>query len=115
MDEQTKDPDVLNVLVLERVDRTKNMARYYVLSVEPRDCRSGCGWLSGDGGPRNADRAPDSIAASCRIAASRYCRVSANRSIGSMRVLRCFVSNISTALDTVFVSIQIQFSRAIRV
>jgi predicted DNA-binding WGR domain protein len=35
MDEQTKDPDVLNVLVLERVDRAKNMARYYVLSVEP--------------------------------------------------------------------------------
>ncbi len=30
-----RDPDVLNVLVLERVDRTKNMARYYVLSVEP--------------------------------------------------------------------------------
>ena len=35
MDQQTKDPDVLNVLVLERIDRTKNMARYYVLSVEP--------------------------------------------------------------------------------
>jgi predicted DNA-binding WGR domain protein len=35
MDEQTKDPDVLNVLVLERIDRTKNMARYYALSVEP--------------------------------------------------------------------------------
>ena len=35
MEQQTKDPDVLNVLVLERVDRTKNMARYYVLSVEP--------------------------------------------------------------------------------
>jgi hypothetical protein len=35
MDEQTNDPEVLNVLVLERVDRTKNMARYYVLSVEP--------------------------------------------------------------------------------
>jgi predicted DNA-binding WGR domain protein len=35
MDEQAKKPDVLNVLVLERVDRTKNMARYYVLSVEP--------------------------------------------------------------------------------
>ena len=37
MDQQTKDPDVLNVLVLVlgRVDRTKNMARYYVLSVEP--------------------------------------------------------------------------------
>jgi predicted DNA-binding WGR domain protein len=35
MDQQTKDPDILNVLVLERVDRTKNMARYYVLSVEP--------------------------------------------------------------------------------
>jgi predicted DNA-binding WGR domain protein len=35
MNEQTKDPDVLNVLVLERVDRTKNMARDYVLSVEP--------------------------------------------------------------------------------
>jgi predicted DNA-binding WGR domain protein len=32
MDQQTKDPDVLNVLVL---DRAKNMARYYVLSVEP--------------------------------------------------------------------------------
>jgi predicted DNA-binding WGR domain protein len=35
MNEQTEDPDVLNVLVLERVDRTKNMARYYVLLVEP--------------------------------------------------------------------------------
>ena len=35
MDEQTKDPELPNVLVLERVDRTKNMARYYVLSVEP--------------------------------------------------------------------------------
>jgi predicted DNA-binding WGR domain protein len=35
MDQQTKDPDVLNVLALERVDRTKNMARYYVRSVEP--------------------------------------------------------------------------------
>ena len=35
MDDQAKDPDVLNVLVLERVDRSKNMARYYVLSVEP--------------------------------------------------------------------------------
>ena len=35
MGQQTKDPDLLNVLVLERVDRTKNMARYYVLSVEP--------------------------------------------------------------------------------
>jgi predicted DNA-binding WGR domain protein len=33
MDQQTKDPDLLNVLVLERVDRTKNMARY--MSVEP--------------------------------------------------------------------------------
>jgi hypothetical protein len=36
--------------------------------------------------------APASIAASCRIAASRYRRVSANRSTGSMRVLRCFDS-----------------------
>ena len=35
MDDQVKDPDVLNVLVLERVDRSKHMARYYVLSVEP--------------------------------------------------------------------------------
>jgi hypothetical protein len=35
MDQKTEDPDVLNVLALERVDRTKNMARYYVLSVEP--------------------------------------------------------------------------------
>jgi predicted DNA-binding WGR domain protein len=35
MVQETKDPDVLNVLVLERVDRKKNMARYYVLSVEP--------------------------------------------------------------------------------
>ena len=33
MDQQPKDPGA--VLVLERVDRTKNMARYYVLSVEP--------------------------------------------------------------------------------
>jgi hypothetical protein len=37
MDEQPKDPDALNVLVLERIDRTKDMARYYVLSrKEPR-------------------------------------------------------------------------------
>jgi predicted DNA-binding WGR domain protein len=35
MDQQTKDPELLNMLVLERVDRTKNIARYYVLSVEP--------------------------------------------------------------------------------
>jgi predicted DNA-binding WGR domain protein len=35
MDQQTQDPQLLNILVLERVDRTKNMARYYVLSVEP--------------------------------------------------------------------------------
>ena len=39
--------------------------------------------------------APASIAASCRIAASRYRRVSANKSIGSMPVLRCFASNIA--------------------
>ena len=49
LDQQTKDPDVLNVLVLERVDRTKNMARHYVLSVEPtlfanrRWCAAGVG------------------------------------------------------------------------
>jgi hypothetical protein len=35
MVQETDDPDALYVLVLERVDRTKNMARYYVLSVEP--------------------------------------------------------------------------------
>jgi predicted DNA-binding WGR domain protein len=35
MAQETENPDALNVLVLERVDRTKNMARYYVLSVEP--------------------------------------------------------------------------------
>jgi NAD(P)H dehydrogenase (quinone) len=35
MEHGIKDPDVVNVLVLERVDRTKNMARYDVLSVEP--------------------------------------------------------------------------------
>jgi predicted DNA-binding WGR domain protein len=35
MDQQTEDPEHLNVLVLERVDRKRNMARYYVLSVEP--------------------------------------------------------------------------------
>ena len=35
MDQQTQDPDLLNILVLERVDRTKNMSRYYLLSVEP--------------------------------------------------------------------------------
>ena len=50
MDQQTKDPDVLNVLVLEQVNHTKNMARYYVLSVEPtlfaesfRWCAAGAG------------------------------------------------------------------------
>ena len=35
MVQETDDPDALNVLMLERVDRTKNIARYYVLSVEP--------------------------------------------------------------------------------
>jgi predicted DNA-binding WGR domain protein len=35
MVQETDDPGALNVLVLERVDRAKNMARYYVLSVEP--------------------------------------------------------------------------------
>jgi predicted DNA-binding WGR domain protein len=35
MDKQSKDQDLLNVLVLERLDRARNMARYYVLSVEP--------------------------------------------------------------------------------
>jgi predicted DNA-binding WGR domain protein len=34
MDQRTENSNVLNVLVLERVDRAKNMARYYVLSVE---------------------------------------------------------------------------------
>jgi len=29
------DPTLLQVLVLERVDRAKNMARFYVLSIEP--------------------------------------------------------------------------------
>ena len=28
-------PTLLQVLVLERVDRAKNMARFYVLSIEP--------------------------------------------------------------------------------
>jgi hypothetical protein len=46
MDQQTKDPDVLNVLVLERVDRTKNMARYYVLSVEPTPCSPNRRWCA---------------------------------------------------------------------
>jgi hypothetical protein len=31
----TNDPDALSVLVVERLDRTKNMARYQVLSFEP--------------------------------------------------------------------------------
>ena len=31
----TDNPTLLQVLVLERVDRTKNMARFYVLSIEP--------------------------------------------------------------------------------
>jgi predicted DNA-binding WGR domain protein len=35
MVQETDDPNVLQVLVLERVDRARNMARYYVLSVEP--------------------------------------------------------------------------------
>lgn len=35
MDQQTKDLDLLNVLVTERVDRTKNTARYNILSAEP--------------------------------------------------------------------------------
>ena len=29
------DPTLLQVLVLERVDRARNMARFYVLSIEP--------------------------------------------------------------------------------
>jgi predicted DNA-binding WGR domain protein len=31
----TDNPTLLQVLVLERVDRAKNMARFYVLSIEP--------------------------------------------------------------------------------
>ncbi len=29
------DPTLLQVLVLERIDRARNMARFYVLSIEP--------------------------------------------------------------------------------
>ena len=32
---EADDPTLLQVLVLERVDRAKNMARFYVLSIEP--------------------------------------------------------------------------------
>jgi hypothetical protein len=49
MDQQTTDPDILNVLVLERVDRTKNMARYYVLSVSRR-CSPNRRWCAGGAG-----------------------------------------------------------------
>jgi hypothetical protein len=49
MDQQIKHPDVLNVLVLERVDRTKNMARYYVLSVSRR-CLPNRRWCAAGAG-----------------------------------------------------------------
>ena len=35
MGPDTNNPIVLQVLVLKRVDRAKNMARFYVLSIEP--------------------------------------------------------------------------------
>src|SRR5271170_4762415 len=35
MDPDADNPTLLQVLVLERVDRAKNMARFYVLSIEP--------------------------------------------------------------------------------
>ena len=35
MTQEADNPALLQVLVLERVDRARNMARYYVLSVEP--------------------------------------------------------------------------------
>ena len=35
MDPDADDLTLLQVLVLERVDRAKNMARFYVLSIEP--------------------------------------------------------------------------------
>jgi predicted DNA-binding WGR domain protein len=35
MDPDADNPTLLHVLVLERVDRAKNMARFYVLSIEP--------------------------------------------------------------------------------
>jgi predicted DNA-binding WGR domain protein len=35
MTQEADNPTLLQVLVLERVDRARNMARYYVLSVEP--------------------------------------------------------------------------------
>ena len=35
MDPDADNPTLLQVLVLERIDRAKNMARFYVLSIEP--------------------------------------------------------------------------------
>ena len=35
MDPDADNPTLLQVLVLERVDRAKNMARFYVMSIEP--------------------------------------------------------------------------------
>lgn len=35
MAQEADNPALLQVLVLERVDRARNMARYYVLSIEP--------------------------------------------------------------------------------
>jgi predicted DNA-binding WGR domain protein len=35
MTQEADNPALLQVLVLERVDRARNMARYYVLSIEP--------------------------------------------------------------------------------
>ena len=35
MDPDADNPTLLQVLVLERVDRAKNVARFYVLSIEP--------------------------------------------------------------------------------
>ncbi len=35
MDPDADNSTLLQVLVLERIDRAKNMARFYVLSIEP--------------------------------------------------------------------------------
>jgi hypothetical protein len=35
MSQEAYNPALLQILVLERVDRVRNMARYYILSIEP--------------------------------------------------------------------------------
>ena len=89
MDQQTKDPDLLNVLVLERVDRTKNMARYYVLSVEPTSSPKSSlvrrwGRIGGAGRTRNR---PSCIAAARAYSAQHMARTQAAPRVPTPRLI----------------------------